>query len=74
MSKALLIIDMPRYCGICPCFGQDEDFIFCGVNDEILHGYHGYSKRPDWCPLIDIKECKQHMDPLEYVVMKNLED
>jgi hypothetical protein len=67
MSKALLIIDMPESCGVCPCIGQEESYMFCGAKNEPLCRYYTDDKRPEWCPLIDIKD---HMDPLEYVSMK----
>ena len=70
MCKALLIIDMPDNCGACPCFGQDQSYMFCGVNGETLGRFYTDDCRPDWCPLIDIKDCKQHMNPLEYLSMK----
>ena len=53
MSKAILIMDMPRYCCECPV-GEVWEVIpsveecYCGLeNKNIINKYH----KPEWCPL-----------------------
>ena len=74
MSKALLIIDMPEHCRKCPCYHCDEYDRYCSCTFKSLDVTHAYDCKPKWCPLIDIKERKRNMDPLEYVAMKMEEE
>ena len=61
MSKAILVIDMPRTCEECPiCQGValDGDYV-CSIKDE--HGEErgfddGRCEKPDWCPLKPLPE------------------
>lgn len=47
MSKAVLIIDMPKTCGRCPCC--DVEYGICEADEHrrecMVHN------RPEWCPL-----------------------
>lgn len=47
MSKAVLIIDMPKTCGHCPCC--DGEYGICEADEHrrecMVHN------RPEWCPL-----------------------
>lgn len=72
MCKALLIIDMPDICNDCPCYAEDEEYMLCRITGESLARYHTDNYRPNWCPLIDIKDYKNHLDPLEYVTKKKV--
>ena len=64
MSKAILVIDMPRTCEECPiCQGValDGDYV-CSIKDE--HGEErgfddGRYEKPDWCPLKPVPEKKK---------------
>ena len=39
MDKAILIIDMPDSCNVCPCIqsNYDEGEIWCGVTGEAIY-------------------------------------
>ena len=61
MSKAIIVMNMPKKCGNCPiCQGiaRDGDYV-CSIQDEDGNerGWNdgGYSK-PDWCPLKPLPE------------------
>lgn len=51
MSKSILVIDTPEYCGKCPCFLEVATDC-CGLNGKDIDS-HG---KPDWCPLRDLPE------------------
>lgn len=69
MSKAILVMDMPKNCAECDLCGIQDDEIFC-IPDDFTHylssSYmnHSCESRPDWCPLkelpnpIDVSGCK----------------
>lgn len=58
MSKAILVMDMPKNCTECDlyvCYRQyagDKGDSFCGKTKEDVD----LSKRPDWCPLIELPQ------------------
>ena len=59
MSKAILIIDMPKRCGECPiCATYQEhawairEFWCPVVDDKDVDPY----EKPGWCPLMELKE------------------
>ena len=53
-------MDMPKNCARCPC-GNAQDG-WCYVHDEVLErtekGYPDTTKRPDWCPIREVKHGK----------------
>ena len=55
MDKAILIIDMPDSCNVCPCIqsNYDEGEIWCGVTGEAI--YTTNKKHKD-CPLKPVPE------------------
>lgn len=61
MSKAILVIDMPKTCEECPiCQGValDGDYV-CSIKDEYgeERGFDdGEYEKPDWCPLKTVPE------------------
>ena len=60
MSKAILVIDMPESCDVCPLCVSDE----YGLYLECPLKYKGYvekRQKPDWCPLKPIPE-KEYAD------------
>jgi len=56
MSKAILVMDMPKNCAECNLCGNQDDENFC-IPDDFTHylgsSYvnHSCESRPDWCPL-----------------------
>ena len=50
MSKAILVIDMPKSCDVCPCIqsNDDEGEVWCGVTGESIYTTN---KRDRDCPL-----------------------
>lgn len=58
MSKAILVMDMPKSCGDC-CFSAQR-YNFCTLlrKSEI-----NYSHRTDWCPLKEVPEKKEVLNP-----------
>ena len=50
MSKAILVIDMPKNCFHCKL----QDWANC----RIVKGCHAGETRPDWCPLKPIPDKK----------------
>lgn len=45
--KAILVVDMPKDCGNCPCAG--EEFGICQADDK--NRACEWYKIPSWCPL-----------------------
>lgn len=61
MSKAFLVMDMPKNCAECDlCVTQDDEY-FC-IPDDFAHylgsSYvnHSCENKPDWCPLRPVPE------------------
>lgn len=61
MSKAILIMDMPKNCAECSLCGTQDGEYFC-IPDDFAH-YLGDSyvnrfceNKPEWCPLKPIPE------------------
>ena len=55
MSKIHIEIDLPEYCGDCPCGHYDETQSWCGLRDyydktNTIDGYC-FDGKPEWCPL-----------------------
>ena len=60
MSKAVLIIDMPRCCGECDLACDDIAGLFCIPADKYFDRDYRQKDRPDWCPLLEV-ESKQFL-------------
>ena len=45
-------IDMPKECGTCPL--QHDEMEYCKIDALKRMVYEYYSKRPEWCPLIEV--------------------
>ena len=55
MSKAILVMDMPKCCYQCPCFSITECRAYkCGTKVE------DDRKKPDWCPLKEMPNKQTH--------------
>ena len=61
--KAILILEMPKYCEDCPCSFFDRWDIqlnlICAQTREYVNG----SSKPNWCPLRKLPE-KRHNDEI----------
>ena len=54
MSILIKGMEMPKNCGECPFF-MDEDFTWCGrANYNICDGRVDRNSKPPWCDLIEI--------------------
>lgn len=55
MSKAILVIDMPKSCKDCAIMFPDEYSYWCPVkvpeNQTDVYSYIEKTKKPTWCPL-----------------------
>ena len=57
MSKAILVIDMPDSCGMCPLFfGTYNDMCCTALNDRTIDYPFPADFRQDWCPLREMPE------------------
>ena len=62
-DKAILIIDMPKNCAVCPFVNhEDEGWLYCSVhNNDTAFAF----KKPDWCPLIKLPQKKEEVNKVE---------
>ena len=49
--KAILVLEMPKYCIDCPCHFAGMTTVVCGVNKKKLITDDIETYKPDWCPL-----------------------
>lgn len=63
MSKAILVIDMPKNCLHCKL----QDWANC----RIVKGCHTGDTRPDWCPLRPMPERKEELNLNSILVEAN---
>lgn len=72
MPKAVLIINMPESCDMCdfvdntqpPIYGKQT--FYCnapGIGDDVTNCI---TRRPDWCPLLELPEKKEELPIEEY--------
>lgn len=65
MAKVVLVMDMPECCADCYCgyFERDtkELNLVCGVTGEDANNVG----KPDWCPLRELPEKKETVNPQE---------
>lgn len=57
--RAMLVIEMPESCLVCPCGNKSGDE--CCVEDRQVGTYEdeyidGQYERPNWCPLMSVSE------------------
>lgn len=78
MSKAILVMDMPKNCSECnQCQCGNEDGEYSCIPDNFAHylssNYvnHSCESKPDWCPLKPIPE-KVEEYPKEYYEFGNI--
>ena len=64
MSKAMLIIDMPKKCGDCPLYRIEAGNELCApkitttsIEGKLVVAY----KKPDWCPLKEVPEKQENL-------------
>ena len=71
MAKAMLIMDMPKYCN--DCVMVIDSFGYCQAKQEDIPNYKFGSdcnKKPTWCPLREVpqkKDAKYHPGRNPYV-------
>jgi hypothetical protein len=46
-------IDMPDICCDCPCYC--ENYNRCEIKQEVVSFEELYENKPEWCPLIEVK-------------------
>ena len=46
-------IKMPNNCYLCPL--NNSEFEYCPIDIEERYVYRYYLRRPEWCPLIEVK-------------------
>lgn len=62
MSKASLIIDIPKHCYLCSCYAEYEDVGYCqGITAKRVPT----EGKPSWCPLKPYK--KVDAIPIEWI-------
>lgn len=71
MSKAILVIDMPRCCKECPLiifYGHG----FCAKELRECSGKDKHVRKPDWCPLRPMPEKaeKRKTDNVHDIIIK----
>lgn len=57
MSKAILVIDMPKNCEQCPCFSIGSFYDVCRLAQQTK----SFKEKgiPDWCPLRELPQKKE---------------
>ena len=60
MSKAMLIMDMPKSCAECQFFARFDLVKNCSLNGKPVEYPNHKKSRQDWCPLQEVlgKACK----------------
>ena len=51
MSKAMLIMDMPKSCSLCPCAYITQEEKICLAMDVLTIDVDEDKEKPIWCPL-----------------------
>ena len=71
MSKAVLVMDMPKHCIDCPCHFAGMYTVKCGVKKKKLLTNDIETYKPDWCPLNPIPSKKDKPTKSESVACFN---
>lgn len=61
MSKAVLVMDMPKCCDDCQFFAYIH-FCVCLADKGRFIRYIEKDKKPEWCPLRELPEYKEEID------------
>lgn len=61
MSKAILVVDMPKCCNECSLMFKDEYSYWCPVQcdenkTDLYENYIKIKQKPNWCPLKPLPE------------------
>lgn len=70
MSKAILVIDMPKCCKECDLIIHGTP-VFCAIKLKDIKTHDRYVEKPDWCPLRPMPE-KQEEHPADYYLFGSL--
>lgn len=63
MSKAVLVMDMPKKCTECDiCQHEDEGWLYCTYCHRNAHAFD----IPDWCPLKLIPDKMEGYDSIKW--------
>ena len=75
MSKAMLIMDMPRACVVCPfCYKAElmakgnylyEQLYRCRIEPQDIEDVYLediLNQKPSWCPLREVPQKKEHIE------------
>lgn len=74
MSKAILVMDMPKSCSECPLFcGYYADMHCKGLNNGSIDYPYPKDFRQEWCPLKKVPS-KKHHSMYGHVRVETLED
>lgn len=58
MTKSILVIDTPENCIGCDFSDCELKEWYCERAKRYLKESEGEESRPDWCPLLDLPDCK----------------
>ena len=58
MSKAILVIDMPKCCDECNLHYERDCADYCSIGNEYID-INVSKRKPDWCPLKEVPEKKE---------------
>ena len=53
MSKAILIMDMPKNCDECILYYERDYCDYCGIRNEYID-INVLQSKPEWCPLKEV--------------------
>lgn len=60
MSKAILVMDMPKSCRDCSIMFTDIHSDYCPRNGQDVFDYVDNDTKPDWCPLKYVPKKQPH--------------
>lgn len=66
MSKAVLVLDMPKSCDECPLFGSHYSDMTCKANGRSINYPYPKYERQYFCPLRELPEQKEYDGLMEY--------
>lgn len=59
MSKAILVVDMPKCCDECDLHYERNCEDYCSIGNEYID-INVLKTKPNWCPLKEIPKKQQH--------------